>query len=60
AAADNGAGWVGRVAELAMQCPRRRPALLAEPLLAVGSGSAMAPRPPGSLVSWVIAPVSRA
>ncbi|HEY5568489.1 MAG TPA: hypothetical protein VIM81_14780 [Gammaproteobacteria bacterium] len=57
--AENGTGWCARMAELAMQCPRRRAALLAEPLLVIGDGSGMPRRPPGALVSWIIAPVAR-
>jgi len=51
--------WGGRMAELASECPRRRPALAAEPFVLLG-GSESPPRQTRSLVSWVIAPVSRA
>jgi hypothetical protein len=54
-----GTAWYERMAELAVQCSRRRPALAAEPYVLLDRGSAVRPLPT-SLVSWVIAPVSPA
>lgn len=51
--------WGGRMAQLASECPRRRPALAAEPFVLLGRSESPA-RQTRPLVSWVIAPVSRA
>lgn len=57
AAAKHEPAWVERMAELALRSPRTRPVLAAEPLVVLGNGSARHAPPPGSLVSWVIAPL---
>jgi hypothetical protein len=57
AAAKHEAAWAERMAELALRSPRTRPVLAAEPLVVRSGRSARHAPPPGSLVSWVIAPL---